>query len=189
METKEFSEEFNAEFNTEGVAVTNSKMTSTIKLAANIIEENIQGINSISYNKELKRDLGKTIIGCSWKMNENMACAQPQELPCGLKTSHEVGLDPNIDMPRACPHELFRRRIKEIGIELKKFDDHVREISSVGPQVTMVSQPTNLAKAKHEQTSTKVASQTNNLHQLLDKKLNPTWTQKGVTNLVEPQSL
>lgn len=64
------TEEFNAEFNTEGVAVTNSKMTSTIKLAANIVEENIQGINSISYNNELKRDSGKTIIGCSWKMNE-----------------------------------------------------------------------------------------------------------------------
>nr|POF03054.1 hypothetical protein CFP56_70076 [Quercus suber] len=70
METEEFREEFNAEFNTEGVAVTNSKMTSTIKLAANIVEENIQGINSISYNNELKRDSGKTIIGCSWKMNE-----------------------------------------------------------------------------------------------------------------------
>lgn len=67
-----------------------------------------------------------------------------------------------------------------------KFDDHVREISSVGPQVTTISQPANLAKAEHEQTSTKAASQTNNPHQLLNKKLKPTWTQKGVTNLVEP---
>ena len=77
-------------------------------------------------------------------------------------------------MPCASPLELFRRRIKDIDIELKNFDDHVREISSVGPQVTMVSQPIYLAKAEHEQTSIKVASQTNNPHKLLNKKLNPT---------------
>ena len=77
-------------------------------------------------------------------------------------------------MPCASPLELFQRRIMDIDIELKNFDDHVREISSVGPQVTMVSQPIYLAKAEHEQTSIKVASQTNNPHKLLNKKLNPT---------------
>ena len=77
-------------------------------------------------------------------------------------------------MPCASPLELFQRRIMDIDIELKNFDDHVREISSVGPQVTMVSQPIYLAKAEHEQTSIKVESQTNNPHKLLNKKLNPT---------------
>ena len=77
-------------------------------------------------------------------------------------------------MPCASPLELFQRRIMDIDIKLKNFDDHVREISSVGPQVTMVSQPIYLAKAEHEQTSIKVASQTNNPHKLLNKKLNPT---------------
>lgn len=77
-------------------------------------------------------------------------------------------------MPCASLPELFRCRIKDIDIELKNFDDHVREISSVGPQVTTVSQPIYLAKAEHEQTSIKVASQTNNPYKLLNKKLNPT---------------
>ena len=48
----------------------------TKNLATSIAEENNHIINSLSNCNGMHRDLGKSNIGCNWKVGENLACVK-----------------------------------------------------------------------------------------------------------------
>ena len=111
MEFEEFGDGFNDSINVG--EVTNSKIGEEINLAAGIVEEVIQSNQDslpIPKINDLKHDSRELTSANSALMDS---------------ISREVGLEKFKEIPRACPNELFRRRIEELDFELKKFDEHV----------------------------------------------------------------